>query len=485
MRLTNFLNEKKKTTKKDIATAFLETAACVGIFAKNSLISKIDTFIETGEGKEVINKKISEILKKPYDWRKLGIKTTNEVMKEGELEQYGVLLAGIKGMYKFINDVVSKNLSTLNFVHAGIEKYYDMEKEIFGEIEGSKPNTADCLICNCNLDKLLETMKTSSVIEGNESFVEFENGVKYYQISLKKDKSSQLGKNLTKATAMGLYQKYTDDQYIEPTNDNRRNEGKIFDFVKKISSSVWKKLRDLVSNILKPFNQKVMKKFKSGKISNQELDNLIGLKFEDKKNKKTDAENRVNLINENQDYVLKKINKIIEGFSSSHNDSFYMKYDKLNSLKNPKFPNAAYKLAANLKTVNIVKELMFDFDNVQKKMSELIGEMLFGSTKLPLWVVYGDEGDGITYKSLGTLKAYINKDYEHTNLEVFGIKIEQQEYYYTIDLMMLESVDNGQKKYVEFRTGTAGSSGFTFIFGGRKYKEIGLNETINSIKKWK
>ena len=477
MRLTNFLNEKKKTTKKDIATAFLETAACVGIFAKNSLISKIDTFIETGEGKEVINKKISEILKKPYDWRKLGIKTTNEVMKEGELEQYGVLLAGIKGMYKFINDVVSKNLSTLNFVHAGINKYYNMEKEIFGEIEGSKPNTADCLICNCNLDKLLETMKTSSVIEGNESFVEFENGVKYFQISLKKDKSSQLGKNLTKATAMGLHKNRSDDQYIEPTNET--NEGKIFDFVKKISSSVWKKLKNLISNILKPFNQKVMKKFKSGKISDQELDNLIGLKFENKGKK-----NRADLIQENQDYVLRKINKIVGGFPSQ-NSSFYIKYDKLNSLKNPDFPDAAWKLAANLKTVNIVKELIFDFDNVQEKMSELIGEVIFGGTKLPIWVVYGDEGDGITYKSLGTLKAYIDKSYKHDNLEVFGIKLESQKgYYYSIDLIMLESVDNGQKKYVEFRTGTGGK-GFSFSFGGRKYEEIGLNETINSIKKWK
>lgn len=113
----------------------------------------------------------------------------------------------VKGMSNFIEDITSSVItSNVQFVHNGIDDYYEVEKEVFGELKGTKANTADCLIANTSPKQVFESLRNSPYsVNEDDGYVSFEDGIKFFQVSLKKGRDqAQLGKVTKKLKSMGF-----------------------------------------------------------------------------------------------------------------------------------------------------------------------------------------------------------------------------------------------------------------------------------------
>jgi hypothetical protein len=444
MKFYNYLNE-------DLHTDYLETSACVGIYMDNSTIKKIDSFVSNGIDSEDIKKSILNILNTNQDWNPAGKK---EVIKSlDDTNKYLEILGLIKGMHNFVKDIVTFNQKHL--IHDKINDYYKLEKKYLGASKQNKANTADCLISNVSLKELFDTIKRIPVKDDNQNYVEFENGVKYYQLSLKKGKHlAQLGKVTKKLKTLGF------------DTSAKLNEGKITDFIKNVSSKLYSKIKQTLSGLKKKFNSL----FKS-KIEKQDIDEILN--WYGLKEKKMSDVSLAKTIYENPDLILGKINEKIELLRKS---GISLKHEKLTRISNKKYPETSYKLVSNYKTVKLLNDLsgIEDFNRV---IREIIADMFFGNTKLPLFKVYGSFDNTQSYEYLGRIDHFIEGSFDN-KVETVAVKIVNQNSYYTITVYMLETVDEKGKHYVVLRTGTNSSSKFTFIVEGTKIVTIPLEENI-------
>lgn len=448
----NYLNE-------DLKTDYLETSACIGSVISSSVMNKINSYIKNKNNElipDIINE-INSILSKNYDWIPRGVKEVKSKLNTDFIE----VLSLIKGMNSFINDKVSKEFTDVYFIHDKITEYYKIEKEVFGSPEGSKENTADCILMNCNPNKLFSSIKNNKYeINEQKGFVEFDNGVKYFQVSLKKGKSSaQLGKVTKKLKSMGYD--------ITPTNIN---EGKILNLFKNLSNKLLTKIKNFIKGFLSPFVNKWKKTFSSG-ITKKDLQELSVILSEGKINKSTQS--LIDEILNNPEDLLNKINKQIDLLISKNN--IIVNAKKLKSISE-KSSNTAFKLVSNYKTVKLLNDMVKDSTSLEKQVQILISEMLFGGTKLPLWKVYGSLGSELSYEYLGVIDKFTIKT--SVDIDLFKVDIKPQKSFYTITVYMLENIDEENKYYIKFRTGTNSSSKFTFIMEGTNIVKLKLNEQL-------
>ena len=462
MRFYEYLNE-------DVHTDYLETASCIGSVISNSVINKINKFLDSAEGRDDIVNDINSILDKNYDWNTRGKKEVKKGLKNNT--KFLEILSLIKGMNNFVNDMVTFN--NPQFIHDKIDDYYNVEKEVFGEMSGTKANTADCVIMNTSPKKLFDSMRNSShTIDETNGSVKFDDGTIYYQVSLKKSKEgAQLGKVTKKLKSMGFD--------VSPTDG--LNESKVLDWLKKVSKNVWNKTSKMVQNILGPLVKRIKKKFNEG-ITKKDISEVSNIVLNEAK-MTSSTENLVSSILSDPYTLLTKINNNINELYSKKGQDVYLNIDKLNDVKNTKDTGTAFKLVSNYKTVKLLNDILDDVEGIGNSIKSLLSDMLFGGTKLPLWKVYGDFGSGISYEYLGTVERYVSQEMP-TGIETFGVKISPtKNSYYTITIMMLEKVDSKGKHYVQFRTGTNSSSKFTFIVEGTSEKVISHDKKLESILK--
>lgn len=460
MRFYNFINENKHTD-------YLETAACLGVVASSSLLKKIDKFFDSGDGYDDISDEINSLLDKNLDWVPVGKDLVKESINDPG--KFAEVCGLIKGMGNFISDIVSREISNPVFIHNKINDYYKIEQEVFGEIK-SKANTADCIVTNTSPDNLFKSMRNSKYsIDESKGMIEFDNGTKMFQVSLKKaKKEAQLGKVTQQLRNMGFDVSPTSGLY----------ESKILNWFKNVSNKVWNKFSKLIQNITKPILKRTMKKFSSG-ISKRYLSDIFNIVNEGKMNIST--KELVDTIMKNPNDLLIRINSLIDSLLSKQNEFIHMNVKKLNRVNNPRNPETAFKLAANYKTLKVLNELVGDVESINTSIKSLISDMLFGATKLPLWKVYGDFGSGVSYEYLGTIERFISESVP-TGVESMGVKISPQKGgFYTVTISMIEKIDEEGKHYIMFRTGTNSSSRFTFIVEGTQEKTINHNEKLSKL----
>ena len=280
----------------------------------------------------------------------------------------------VKGMSNFIEDIVSSVISSnTQFVHAGIDDYYEIEKDIFGEMQGTKANTADCLVTNAPPNQVFNSLQNSAyTIDEDAGYVGFEDGTKFFQVSLKKGRDqAQLGKVTKKLKSMGFD--------VSPTTE--LTEGKFIDWVKKVSKKTWERVSSLTKKITQPLIKRVKKKFKSD-ITDKDLAEISKAVNEAKISDKT--QNLVNSILENPNDLLSRMNSYIDSIKARESESVYVNIEKLNQVKKYENPDTAFKLVSNFKTVKILDELMDDVGGIGSSVKSLLSDMLFGGTKLPL-----------------------------------------------------------------------------------------------------
>jgi len=350
------------------------------------------------------------------------------------------------------------------FIHNNIDTYYKKEKEVFGEIPYTKNNTSDCIICNERHDKLLSSIKEGTRADDGLKYIITPNDIKYIQVSLKKEEASaQLGK-VTKIVK-GLYN--IDD--IKNIHHLFTNES----FFKKIKS-IYQKAKSIISsfisNIYNKFT-KINQKYVS------EFEKAMGL------NESSLNENNVNLINEvlsnpnkATSIVNNELNKIV---SICQNKGIPIKYKK-NMNFEIKNNSHVFKIIGNFLTLKTILEIILDESQIKTNLNKIVGEMYFGGTKLPLWKVFGYFGKK-SYSYMGTLDAFVNKNINE-NIDIFGIRINDNKNAYTITLYILEDIKENNKYYVELRTGTNSSSKITFIVEGtKKHGPFEINKKLIEI----
>lgn len=478
---------------EDERTDFLETCSCIGIVASNGLVKKIDKVFKKEDANiGPILDQIKDILNRDYDWIPRGAKQI-KALKANKPDDFGLivdLFALIRGMNAFMNEVGKKIVgNSPKFVHNKIDDYYKVEKEILGEIPGAKANTADCIVTNVKPDKLFDAIRKGP-IEPDKNLQYIKAGsAKYIQVSLKKsEKGAQLGKitNFLK-TNLGFggdteqaVQAITSGQELDKNQEmileGILGEG-ILDTIKNIASSVWNKFTDIVNKLTDKLKKKYISIFKKppNKKYVDDFFKEVGINEEIMTEGKITASTQkiVDEISKNPSAAILAVNKQLKRLKqlAGTEETTPITIEQLSPVK--KFPagkesTEVFSLISNYLTVRTLMDMFEDSKDISKTVRRLIAEMLFGGTKLPLWKVYGDYGNGHAYTYLGTIDTFVKSKPRKRNIvvEVMGVRATPTDQHYTIMIMMLDDVSKEGKSYVNFRTGTNSSSRISFVFEG-------------------
>ena len=488
---------------EDAKTDFYETAAMLGVVATDGLAKKCEDIVYNYKKTDIenITKTFQQVQalagKSGYDWNSNGvaiIKKIDPFQKSPEVINVFALLIG---MYAFRREIVENVMSgRLYFIHNRITDYYDVEKEVFGEIHGAKANTADAIISNVKPHQVFKAMRTEvSEMDDAEQYVGF-GKVKIFQCSLKKrEKEAQLGKITTflkknlgygidVADARSIVAE--DYDYTEMLN-TILTEG-VWDKAKGFATNLWKNVTTAIKSVTGKFFRKWSGVFKKKTIPKNYLDrlflNLGNPQLQEKKMTEL-TKQQVESIARNPKKIVNLCNKEIHSLGSLITKGGTVYFGAKTMAAKPKFKgdvnSAVFTLISNYCTLIALNDMVTDERDIGSTVNRLVAEMLFGGTKLPLWKIFGDFGDGNTYTHLGTLDTFVSGAKAKAKVEVLGIAVKPQIDYYTITVGMLEHIDETGKRYAVLRTGTNSSSSFTFIFEGTKIVKVALEDSIAKV----
>ena len=121
-------------------------------------------------------------------------------------------------------------------------------------------------------------------------------------------------------------------------------------------------------------------------------------------------------------------------------------------------------------------------------MVELEKEMIYGTTTLPLYKVYGvsKDGGGTAFEMYPGAEEYIkekmSKDLK--DVVVFFLKSSKQKNYFTLSGYGLSGISEktGDVKYSEFSMGTNSSGHYSYNFEGTKEMQLGSVKNSLNIK---
>ena len=474
MRLEDYL------ITEDEKTEFYETAAVLGIICSDSLVKKINNTLNDIKSKKGINydsilKDIKSEIKGGYDWSSQGVSSIKS-LTSSDTERIIDACCIIKGMNTFMKEVGKKIVgSKPKFIHSRINDYYKAEKNALGEIRGAKANTADCIISNKDVDDILKAMTKGSIKPDKAlQYITLGKDVKIIQVSLKKSsKGAQLGKI---TTFLKTNLDYGDDteSAVKAITEEFLGEG-IWDRVKEFASDVWTKLKDAISSVVNAIKNKYLKIFK-GDPNPQHVKDFfsdIGISESMEINEgviNAPTQKVIDTISKNPSLAINSVNKQLKKLYTMSSDSIPIRINFLKPVKKFKKGSEStetFTLISNYLTARTLLDMVLDSKDITVTVRRLVAEMLFGGTKLPLWKVYGDYGDGHAYTYLGTIDVFVG-DKPKANVEVLGIKATPTESHYTITVVMLEDIVDKGKTYVMLRTGTNSSSRISFVFEGTK-----------------
>jgi len=494
---------------KKARTEFLETASMIGAVCSSSFMNRVNKILDDPKNinRDYIEKTLEDtkkILDKDYDWSKEGVSDVRKLTVSEDNMVYIIdLFSLIKGMNTFMKNEGNSIVGTKpKFVHSQIRTYYKIEKSVLGIIAGAKANTADVIICNVQPDKLFAAMKDGD-IKADEKlrYVMVGKKIKCIQVSLKKsEKGAQLGRiasYISKSLGYGTNPATAVSSLTDSTDYSKLIKGLdiieegVWDRIKTFAKELWDKVTVAIKKIISPFLKKWLKVFKS-KPNKKHMNDFfmeVGLNSnltEDLSEGTITAKTQemIDTVAKNPEKVYKVINNQILKLDNEAktNDTVCMviKTIKPKNKFKGKESKAVFSLIGNYLALRIFIDMVNDSRSMSATVNRLIAEMMFGGTKLPLWKVYGDYGDGHAYAYMGTIDTFMKEKKTKKELEVIGIRITPQDDYYTIMALMLEGVYKEGKKYVSLRTGSSSSSQVLFIMGGTSIR--GPYEMDKSLK---
>jgi len=494
MKYKDYLTERKQSTD------FYETAAAIGVVCSDALGKKCTDIIYNYKNTkiEVIKEaldKIKATLGGNYDWVSKGAAVIKKLTVEKDTTEVIDLMAILAGMYSFRKEIVEMDTSgPLQFIHNKIGEYYKVEKEVLGSIKGAKANTADIIVGNASPSKIFDTMRKGPITTDEaEHYIDLGSGVNIYQCSLKKrEAEAQIGKitkfikkNLGYGVETGAAVKILSHNYIDILDKILLNEG-IWDKAKHFAKNLWNKVSAAVKKVMSGYISKWIGFFKKSPPDAYIKDFMIGLGNPQLQEAMTElTAGQVESIAKNPSKAIKLINNEIKRLQNTvmKDKTVYLNISLLSPMKKFKgdAKKAAFTLVSNYCTVRALIDMVADERTTGEVVNRLVAEMLFGSTKLPLWKVFGDYGDGNSYMHLGSMEAWLTGSKAKSDVEVLGIRISPLKDFYVIMVGMLEDIKEDGKKYVLLRTGTNSSSRFTFIFEGIKTFHVPLEDSIATV----
>ncbi len=510
--ISAYFNHYKKQDGINWNTPTMETAACIGLFLDGEKMYADLGTKGVEPTKKTINawkKKIVSVLSKTQDWDNRGVEVILSQMDTLNKGDFLTLAALASGMTTFKNAVVS--YSSPKIIHNKIIDYYNAENDNSNvKTDGSKQNTADCIVSNSSIKDTLKAIRTGKP-KFDKSTGEITIGdVKYFQVSLKKKKGgAQLGK-ITSAI-LARYDVSADTLFNVVMGEQvELNEG-IFGFLKKVGGKVldlfqkvykmlvnaWSKLRNALTSEssykkqaekdhkvfekITGINLQECFKYDQGMMLNEEI------LTEKKRASITDKLKNLNRndIKELFNLLEKRLKKTKAIFGKA--DSLYFKRPSAIS-KPPKTADNLFKLFANYVSLQIYNDIVGNGEYTNKKMKQEIislqKEMYFGKTMLPIYKVYGAKkpGDTATWgylKSGGEFMDEKSKKLKGKNVALVGFRANEQGSYYTITSSFILGIDDeGNVKYNELRTGTNNLGSFSFVFEGTgEHDEEKFNKT--------
>lgn len=489
---------------EDAKTEFYETASMIGVLCSDreaaNALSIIKNYKEA-EGGDITDtlSSLVKYLDKKHDWSPSGKEQIKSLLVDGvadfgNIDRIIDLFSLVAGMNDYMREVGKSVVGNkADFIHNRINDYYKIEKEVLGEIPGTKANTADCIIANASPDKVLSAFKKGMPTPDKElKYINLPGGIKLLQVSLKKsEKGAQLGKitSFLKTNLQYGADTATATKALTETQCYGFISESIWDRVKAFASTVWDKVKSAVKKAMSSFIGKWMGIFKGNPPDRyvKQFFTEIGMSgnlTEGKINAPTQAV--IDSMSKNPGKAVKIINTLIKQLQNTGDgdETIAVISSMLTPMK--KFsgdPNAGtFTLISNYLTLRTLLDMAKDEKGVAAVVNRLIAEMLFGGTKLPLWKVYGNYGDGHSYVYLGTMDVFMQENKPKPKIEILGVKIKPQKDFYTITVLMLNEVSDKGKTYFVLRTGTNSSSRITFIFEGTKVsKEYPLDMDLKKI----
>jgi hypothetical protein len=510
--ISGYFNHYKMQDGINWNTPTMETAACIGLYLDGELmLADIGTKGVTPTKKNIDKwkKKIKSVLGNGQDWDNRGIESIQPHLDSISVMDMNVLACLASGMTTFKNGVVS--FGSINLIHNKIVDYYNAEIDNSKiEKQGSKANTADCIVSNSSLQDTLKAVETGKPKFDKKTGMITIGKVKYFQVSLKKKKGgAQLGK-ITSAI-LTRYDISADTLFNTVMGEEIELTEGLLDFIKKAGAKVldlaqrvlgylrdaWSKLRKALTSESSYKNQsnkdhKIFEKitgvnlyecfeYEHGLMLNEEVvteakklkisDKLRGLNQSDKKKLR--------------DLILTRLGTTQKIFDNT--DSLAFKHTKAIT-KPPKTADDLFKLFANYVSIQVYNDLIgngeYTNNRMKKEIISLQKEMYFGKTMLPVWKVYGAKkvGDTSTYSFLHSGQEFIDAKTEKLKgkkIRLVGFRANSQGMYYTITSSFILGIDDdGNPKYNEVRTGTNSLGSFSFVFeGANEHDEVKFNKT--------
>lgn len=398
---------------------YFETASCCGIFLNEREYIQLKS--GSPESTDILNSVIQR--EGSRDWSNKNLSGYDKVK--------GITIRKLSnqamGMYDFIHSSsFPLNKNNIDFIHGSISDYYTKERKLFS-LEKGKANTTDLVICEGKYQNILNIKEIENINIGENGLIDI-NGIKFIQISLKAGKATKLGnvKNLLKSKGMTV------------------NEG----FIKDIFNS------------LKTFLNKISSKFRK-----------IFKKYDDIK-------------------VSKYINEDVKSPEMLHKE-IIKKYRELNSkIKLNEFPivfedlkkkpNNSFKLGCNLIALNLAEDLR---KNIVEKNGDVLKDLImdgyFGTTELPIFIVYGYPNG---HEFIGTKRENRRKMNFNSALCAMRMKPSQKDpSYFVVDFWILEKIDDdGNKIYINLGTMPKPKNQFAIEFRSR-IKKISLDKSIGEV----
>tara|TARA_R110001606_G_scaffold379469_1_gene539513 strand:+ start:93 stop:1853 length:1761 start_codon:yes stop_codon:yes gene_type:complete len=410
---------------------------------------------------------------------------------ENSMQDIALCCALAKGMSIYCSNIIGGDAK--HFIHAGIGELYAAEKARGLTRQGSKANTADCVISNVSKSTLLAAIgDVSNIIEGTkDGYVKVGDNIKYWQVSLKKSATgAQMGKvtkSLRGVYDLGISTGEATDllKGIKPST----NEGLVYevlaegfiDNIKTFATKSFNAIKGKLNSAISSFRNKFIGGLQNGQsIPPSAVSALLSgytLK-EGKMSPKLKTE--IDTIAQNPTQAIKNVNAYIDTLSKKVKSNKFAvgTFKKVKPTKNirlsgDKHPGSTtvMSLIANIATAELITDLVSDASKMKGIIGDLTAEMLFGGTKLPVWKVYGAFGS-TPYSYLGTAdiieKRLSESDIDFKMLAVKAIPSPNKTYYTITCLILSELTKDNQKYYTLLRTGTNSSSRLTFTMEGTK-----------------
>ena len=373
-------------------------------------------------------------------------------------------------------------------IWTGIGKYYSELKKKEGIDGDVKPNTADCVLIDGDADKLYKALESKKPIVTADDGMLSCNGVKWYQISVKKAAGqAKLGKITT--LMKGKYEPDMDNMDLGKISDLEKEYPEVFseEYLQEgFFGDTAAKLKDLGGDIAKRFAAAAKKVLAFGKSVFKKLKTL-GKKYEKK------TENEIDRLTKRskflkEDYLGEmsqqaklnaivddpRLNKSYTATIEKYRKAVDSKSNNVVQIKNESGNPRITDTSINFLVSNVIAfQLMDDIIKDVKKngvdvINDLNQSMAMGDTNLPVVKVYGNPSKAdFEVITVGKIKqAAPKREGKPISVLKVSIKPHPRNDYYVTNMWLFAEIVDDVAKYHKIAFKKSGASSFNFNVEG-------------------